>query len=433
MVMINKLSYKNWLIISLLVLSFYQSAECQNYFPVNKTHLDYLYKEIVVDGTQMAVIHIYSNAPDYAYVDDDDEGYACVDDAARAAIFYLNYFKAYKDSASLQKYFNLVKFLVYMQADNGFFYNFIWKDNSINRTFKTSVAKPNWWSWRALWAMMEGYEYLTKSDKKISIEVKQSIYKSIEAIKKIIPGEKNKIVIEGIKLPTWLPEQFASDQSALLIIVLTDYYKYTGDEQIFSYLNSLVQGVMMMQIKDTECEFNGAFLSWQNTWHGWGNSQAYALLKAYQVLDEENLKTSALLELNNFHEKLLETNFLSYFSVRKNDCKYEIVESNQYSQIAYVIRPMVFALLEAYKVTSDSTYAIKAGKIAQWFVGRNPAEVNMYNPESGIFFDGIENQNLVNRNSGAESTIEGLLSLLQISLNPIALQEFVSVKNGTNK
>ncbi len=85
---------------------------------------------------------------------------------------------------------------------------------------------------------------------------------------------------------------------------------------------------------------------------------------------------------------------------------------------------MIFALLEAYNITLDSTYAIKAGKVAQWFIGQNPASTVMYNSHTGIFFDGIENENLVNKNSGAESTIEGLLSLLRISLNPISLDEF---------
>jgi hypothetical protein len=222
--------------------------------------------------------------------------------------------------------------------------------------------------------------------------------------------------------------QFASDQSALLIIILSDYYKKSGDKEILAYLNSLVQGITMMQIKDTEFEFNGVFLSWQNIWHGWGNSQAYALLKAYQVLNDEKIKTSALLELNNFYERLIENGFLSYFEVKKHHDEFEIVESNKFSQIAYNIRPMVFALLEAYNITSDSIYAIKAGQAAQWFVGRNPACTVMYNPHNGIFFDGIESENLVNKNSGAESTIEGLLSLLKISLNPIALKEFENFK-----
>jgi len=416
-------------ILFLIFVSFLLNAQisyCQSDFVVNKSHLDYLYKEIVVDGKEMAIIHIYSNAPDYNYVGDDDEGYACVDDAARAAIFYLEYFKAYNDSSSLYKYFNLVEFLLYMQAENGYFYNFIWEDNSINKTFKTSVAEPNWWSWRALWAMTEGYDYLINSNNERSVIVKQSILQIIQNIKKNIPEEKNEVTIEGIKLPDWLPFQYAADQAALLTIVLSNYYKVSGDKEILDYLNSLVQGIMMMQIKDSDFEFNGVFLSWQNDWHGWGNSQAYALLKAYQVLEKEELKTAALFELNNFYKKLIEVEFQSSFSVRKTDCKYQIIKSNKFSQIAYVIRPMVFALLEAYKITSDTSYAIQAGRIAKWFVGKNPAGEVMYNPHTGIIYDGIENENLINKNSGAESTIEGLLTLLKISQNRIVLLSFQS-------
>lgn len=420
----TNLLFIKWILISFLIVFCSGISKSQSTFIVNKSHLDYLYKEIEVDGKQMAVIHIYSNAPDYKYVGDEDEGYACVDDAARGAIFYLEYFKAYNDSSSLHKYYNLVEFLLYMQAENGFFYNFIWEDNSINKTFRTSVAEPNWWSWRALWVLMEGYKYLGNSHTERTIAVKASIEKTIEAIKKYIPKEKGKVLIDGIEFPDWLPANYASDQAALLVISLSDYYKISGDKEILDYLQSLIHGIMIMQLNDSECEYDGAFLSWQNTWHGWGNSQSYALLKAYQVLKEEKIKTSALLELNNFYKRLIETVFLSYFKVQKNECKFEVIESNKYSQIAYTIRPMIFALLEAYSVTSDSTYAIKAGRVAKWFIGRNPAKVNMYNPQSGIFFDGIENENLINKNSGAESTIEGLLSLLRISLNPIALMEF---------
>lgn len=411
-------------LIPILFVLYGQNSFCQKEFIVNKSHLDYLYKEIEVDGRQMAVIHIYSNAPDYKYVDDEDEGYACVDDAARAAIFYLEYYKAYNDSSSLEKYFNLIEFLLYMQAENGFFYNFVWKDNSINKTFETSVAEPNWWSWRALWAITEGYEYLTKTDNDRSFRCKNSISQIIQSIKKNIPERKNEVIVEGIKIPAWLPANFASDQAALLVISLSDYYKMSGDKEILSYLNELVQGILMMQINDPDFEFYSAFLSWQNTWHGWGNSQSYALLKAYRVLEEEKIKTSALLELDNFYERLIENGFLSYFKVQKNELEYGVIESKKFSQIAYTIRPMIFALLEAFNVTSDSTYAIKAGKVAQWFIGKNPAREVMYNPHNGILYDGIESEILINKNSGAESTIEGLWSLLRISLNRTALLEF---------
>ncbi|HEX9253415.1 MAG TPA: hypothetical protein VF870_14305, partial [Ignavibacteriaceae bacterium] len=294
------------------------------------------------------------------------------------------------------------------------------------KTFKTSVAEPNWWSYRALWALTEGYDFIIKCEGNRSSRVKQGISKIIESIKKNIPEEKNEVTIEGIKLPDWLPFQFASDQAALLIITLSNYYKITGDKEILDYINSLAHGIMMMQIKDSECEFNGAFLSWQNSWHGWGNSQAYALLKAYQIIENEELKKAALFELDNFYKRLFQIGFLSSFSVRKTDCKFEIIESNKFSQIAYDIRPMVYALLEAFKVSSDTSYAIQAGQIAKWFIGKNPPSEVMYNPHTGIFYDGIENDNLINKNSGAESTIEGLLTLLNISQNKSALISFQS-------
>ena len=417
-----------WIFTLLVSLLFNAETYSEITFEVNKAHLDYLYEEIQIDGKEMAIIHIYSNYPDYAYLGDDDEGIACIDDASRAAIFYLEYYKAYNDSTSLNKFNMLVEFVLNMQAENGFFYNFIWEDGSINKTFRTSVPEPNWWSWRALWALMEHYKQFKNLSDSRTVRVKQSIEKTIAAIKRYIPKEKEKVLIDGIEFPSWLPSQFASDQSALLVLILSDYYKNSGDKEILTYLNSLVQGIMMMQIKDSDFEFNGAYLSWQNTWHGWGNSQAYALLKAYQVLNDEKIKTSALSELNNFYERLIEKSFLNYFKVQKNKCNYEVIESNKYAQIAYGIRPMIFALLEAYNVTSDSSYAIKAGQVAQWFIGRNPARAVMYNPHSGIFYDGIENEDLVNKNSGAESTIEGLLSLLKISQNPVALAEFENIK-----
>ena len=315
------------IIVLFVALLFSAKSYSQITFEVNKAHLDYLYEEIKIDGKEMAIIHIYSNYPDYAYVGDDDEGIACIDDAARAAIFYLEYYKAYNDSTSLSKFNKLIEFVLHMQAENGFFYNFIWEDGSINKTYKTSVAEPNWWSWRALWALMEYSKQFENLLDSRTIRVKQSIEKTIAAIKLDIPKEKEKILIDGIEFPKWLPLQFASDQSALLVITLSDYYKISGDKEILAYLNSLVQGITMMQIKDTDCEFYGAFLSWQNIWHGWGNSQAYALLKAYKVLKDEKIKTSALLELNNFYERLIEIGFMNYFKVQKHHDKLKL--SNQ--------------------------------------------------------------------------------------------------------
>ena len=61
-----------------------------------------------------------------------------------------------------------------------------------------------------------------------------------------------------------------------------------------------------------------------------------------------------------------------------------------------------------------------AGIAAAWFFGNNPAGVAMYDPATGRTYDGInpgDPNNMVNRNSGAESTIHGLLTMLILDRN----------------
>ena len=70
---------------------------------INTSHLDALYEDITVEGKSMGIIHIYSNYPDYEWIGDDDEGIACIDDAARATIFYLKNYQLNNDIASLTK------------------------------------------------------------------------------------------------------------------------------------------------------------------------------------------------------------------------------------------------------------------------------------------------------------------------------------------
>lgn len=91
---------------------------------------------------------------------------------------------------------------------------------------------------------------------------------------------------------------------------------------------------------------------------------------------------------------------------------------------------MIYASLEAYAITKDNNFAKEAGDLATWFFGNNPANQIIYNTNSGIAFDGIDSTNKINYNSGAESTIEALLSMQAIESNNIAKQ---IVKNYQEK
>ena len=56
---------------------------------INLEHLLFLTEPITIDGRDAAIVHIYSEHPEYEWVDAAGEGIAAVDDVARAAGKYL--------------------------------------------------------------------------------------------------------------------------------------------------------------------------------------------------------------------------------------------------------------------------------------------------------------------------------------------------------
>jgi hypothetical protein len=226
----------------------------------------------------------------------------------------------------------------------------------------------------------------------------------------------------GFKQPEWLPNKSAADQAAVLALALNNHYLTNRDTTIRNYINILCEGIIHMQVGDILQFPHGAFLSWQNTWHGWGNIQAYTLLKCATTLNDNRYSKAAIKEIDTFYDFLITHKFYNAFKLSYDGKQIFTDEISTFPQIAYIIRPMVFACLEAYQQTQNAKYAEKAGKIAAWFFGMNPAEVVMYDSSSGRCFDGIINEQSVNKNSGAESTIEALLALLLVEKNSIALK-----------
>jgi len=404
-------------------------TEAQNQVQlVNTSHLDALFEEIEINGEQMGIIHIYSEYPDYQWVGDDDEGIACVDDAARAAIFYLRHYQYNGKSESLDKARKLTNFILYMQSDNGYFNNFIWQDHSINRNFKTSLAEPNWWTWRAIWALAEAFPVFNDTDVQFAEKILKSLSKAIDRIKPSLNTTRMIKEIDGFERPAWLPFETASDQAAVLLMGLVPYYEITKDQVVLNYIHLLAEGITLMQEGDSITAPYGAFLSWENQWHAWGNNQSSALLRSYQFTNDKNSLASALIEIDNFYP-YAKTMFLNEFIITQQNGEIVMDQIHQYPQIAYNIRPMVFAVLEAYNITKDSAYAVQAAELATWFIGENIAQQQMYFPQSGLCFDGITNESYINKNSGAESTIEALLTLLEIENNPISyniILDFIS-------
>jgi hypothetical protein len=124
---------------------------------VNTQHLEYLTVPVTFsDGVNASAVYIYADAPDYKLTPAAGEGYACVDDVARAALVYLRAPGFKTDTAIQSKAERLIDFVLEMQSPNGYFYNFLSSGADINRFGQTSINNPEWWSWRALQTLTEG-------------------------------------------------------------------------------------------------------------------------------------------------------------------------------------------------------------------------------------------------------------------------------------
>ena len=88
------------------------------------------------------------------------------------------------------------------------------------------------------------------------------------------------------------------------------------------------------------------------------------------------------------------------------------------SQIAYGADSRLQSLLATADATGRDAALGLAGIVGAWYFGANPAGEAMYDPATGVTYDGISGSGEVNHNSGAESTIHGLLSMIALDQHP---------------
>jgi hypothetical protein len=395
---------------------------------VNTSHLDYLYTPFTFStGVHAAGIYIYSAAPDYHFVADADEGFTCVDDVARAVQVYVRNAKFLSDTSMQNKAYNLINFILQMQSGSGYFFNFIFPDYSINTSGQTSTNNANWWTWRALYALSEASHVIKNKNAQLANKMDAAINTVVAKIKTdFFSLPENTKVVSGITVPQWLPAGTGTDQAAIMLLGLLPLAK--NDAAITSFIKKLADGIALMQHGDATHFPYGCILSWENTWHAYAGDQAYALMKAGEFFNDTSYTNKGIAEVENFYPWLLQNGMKSNIEMQNDGTQLSIVSQQSFDQIAYAIRPMVTAASEAYHLTGENKYTDIAGHLAAWFFGANDAGTIMYSTSTGICFDGIKSATSVNKNSGAESTIEALLTMEIAEANPAIKTEMYKYK-----
>jgi hypothetical protein len=384
---------------------------------VNLTHLQRLTEIVYWDETPMALVHIYSEAPDYGWVDASGEGIAAVDDVARAALVYLAFYERTGDPQALELARYALNFVRYLQTDDGEYYNFVVdREGAINTGGRTSYKTWGWWAARGQWALATGYRVFRDIDPIYAAELQKAYLRSEEALRRAIGPVGAYDELHGVRIPAWLIHN-GSDVSALALLGLTEYYRVEPNSRTRQLITNLANGVAKYQLGGPGEYPYAAHLSTTSStalWHAWGSHQVHALALAGDLLGRQDWIESARREADTFFVRLLATDLINEM----------LPLPKRGGQIAYGTEVMTSGFWALYQATGEEQYARYAGLTALWFFGDNMAGVPMYDPETGRCFDGIDGPTpyRVNRNAGAESTIEALYTLLLVEQDPIASQ-----------
>lgn len=376
---------------------------------LNLSHLDALGQEVEVGGVTYRIIHIYAEAPDYHWVGDDDEGIACVDDAARAAVVYLRHYETTGDEASRLKAEALLRFVMYMQTDDGLFYNFVWDDDlTINKTHENSVADMfTWWSSRGVWALGEGARVLKAANPAFAEACARRVRRSYPHLRQLLERYGQTTVQGGREVPLWLVLQYGADTTSELLLGLVALQEAYPEAELRTFIDRFAEGIARMQYGSMNTFPYGAHASTIDAWHAWSNSQTQALARAGRL-------ESAVREAEHFYPHLLVEGW-------RHEMKLDDpADVRVFEQIAYDVRTVAVGLVRLFEATGDARYAVMAGLAASWFTGNNVAGAVMYAPEHGYGYDGINGPDQVNYNAGAESTVEANFTILEVERHPEA-------------
>ena len=383
---------------------------------INLAHLQRLTEVREWGGVPVALVHIYSEAPDYGWVDASGEGIAAVDDVARAALVYLEFYERTQEQEALDLARASLNFVLALQADDGEYYNFVRDlDGAINQSGGTSLKSWGWWAARGQWALAVGIRVFREADPAYADELRAAYLKGESALEGEIGTVGEFDSRHGVDVPAWLIGN-GSDVSSLAMLGLAEYYAVEPNDRTAELLTALGDGVAAYQLGGPgEYPFGAHPSATTSTalWHAWGSHQVHALALAGRLLEKPEWIESARRAADGWFTQLLATDQLIN----------EMAPLPQRGgQIAYGAQIMTTGFMALFDATGDDTYARDAGLAASWLLGNNMAGVPMYDPETGRCFDGIDGPSpqRINRNAGAESTIEALYTLLQVIDNPLA-------------
>ena len=373
---------------------------------LNYAHLRHLTRGLTVGGRATRVVALYATAPDYrptgSPARDGYEGIASVDDAARAAIVHLRAYELARDTLAREEALGLLSFVAAMEQGDGEFVNFVDTLGRPNRMAPSSRQSMTYWGARAVWALGEGVRVLGPEQPDAIAPLRPALDRAVNRLARdVFAGH----LLGG-----------STTATAEALLGLLALQQAEPSPNVARVAGRAAELLVPLTVGTAQRPPWGARLDRADEpWHAWGSRSTQALARAAVVLQRPDLTAAARAEADGIWARfLLAGQFPEQVSPDGR--------ARWFPQIAYGISPIVEGYLALAEATGERRYAVFAGLAAAWFVGANTAGELMYDERTGRTFDGIDGATAaqVNRNSGAESTVEALLALQAVTSDPDA-------------
>ena len=344
------------------------------------------------------------------------------DDVSRAAVVYLRHWRQTGSAASRHAAFELLRGLTYLQTatgpNRGNVVLWMQPDGTLNPSPvpvelpNPSDSGPSYWLARTIWALGEGYAAFRGADPSFAAFLRQRMELAIGAVERQVLVRYGTFqIIDGQRTPAWLIVDGA-DATAEAVLGLAAYVKAGGSRRARTAMRQLADGIARLSGGDARHWPFGAVRPWalsRSVWHAWASQMPAALARAGTELHDRSLIAPAVEDAAVF------TPWLMTSGGPDNG---RLPTATDRNQIAYGVDSRVQSLLAVAQATHRVGFRRLAGMTAAWFFGANAAGIVAYDPATGTTVDTIEANGNVNRNSGAESTIHALLTMLVLDANP---------------
>lgn len=306
-----------------------------------------------------------------------------LDDNARALIAMCMHYKLTRNSVDLEAIRKYLSFIHFCQQSDGSFLNYA--DQDLIFSGQNDNANLDDSNGRAIWALGYCVSLSGLLPANITEEAELLISNSIERFGSLYSTRAMAFVIKGL--------YFQYSAKALPEILNT----------IILLANRLVQ--MYRHESSISWEWYESYLTYANS------ILPEAMLYAWLLTNDEVYKEIAVESLNFLISQIFNENGIEVISNKNWLIKGQ--DPEKYGEQPIDVSYTIMTLSKFYDVFMSKHFHEKMEIAFNWFLGKNRLHQIIYNPCTGGCYDGLE-ENHVNLNQGAESTISYLLARLTI-------------------